>query len=102
MAGTASPPSEPGRSEPGRSGLDSGAAEGRREALARFLAEASGAEAVEIGELAPLRGGAIQENWAVDARLFGAALPENSASSCAWPHQPGLPRVSGGSKNSLC
>src|SRR5690349_7587875 len=69
MAGTASP-----RSEPGGSALGSAAAEDRRGALGRFLAKASNAEAVEIGELAPLRGGAIQENWAVDARFFGGSL----------------------------
>jgi aminoglycoside phosphotransferase (APT) family kinase protein len=42
--------------------------------LGRFLAKASDAETVEIGELAPLRGGAIQENWAVDARFFGGGF----------------------------
>lgn len=51
MAGTRSPPSEL--------------------PLARFLATASTAETVEITRLAPLRGGAIQENWALDARFFG-------------------------------
>ncbi len=35
---------------------------------------ASGADAVEITGLAPLRGGAIQENWAVDARFSGGSL----------------------------
>src|SRR5207248_11290893 len=48
-------------------------AEKRRAALARFLAAASGAEAVEVTGLTPLRGGAIQENWAVDARFSGGA-----------------------------
>jgi aminoglycoside phosphotransferase (APT) family kinase protein len=46
----------------------------RHAALARFLAAAAGASAVEIIELAPLRGGAIQENWAVDARFSGGPL----------------------------
>ena len=55
MAGTASPQSDDLR--------------GRRAALARFLAAASGASVAEIIDLAPLRGGAIQENWAVDARF---------------------------------
>ena len=66
MAGTGSP-----RSEPRRPGA---AAEDRRTALARFLAAASGANAVEVTGFAPLRGGAIQENWAVDAGFSGGAL----------------------------
>ncbi|HEX3525076.1 MAG TPA: phosphotransferase family protein, partial [Stellaceae bacterium] len=41
----------------------------RRAGLARFLADASRAGAVEITGLTPLRGGAIQENWAVDAHF---------------------------------
>ena len=47
---------------------------GRRSELARFLAAASGASAVEIIGLAPLRGGAIQENWAIDAHFIGGRL----------------------------
>jgi aminoglycoside phosphotransferase (APT) family kinase protein len=66
MAGTGSP-----RSEPRRPGA---AAEDRRAALARFLAAASGADAVEVTGFAPLRGGAIQENWAVDAWFSGGAF----------------------------
>ena len=66
MAGTGSP-----RSEPRVAGA---AVEDRRKALARFLAEASGAGAVDITGLMPLRGGAIQENWAVDARFSGGAF----------------------------
>jgi aminoglycoside phosphotransferase (APT) family kinase protein len=62
MAGTASPRS------------DGTAAEHRPASLARFLASASGAGAVEITGLAPLRGGAIQENWAVDACFSGGTL----------------------------
>src|SRR5260370_22768899 len=66
MAGTGSPRSEP---------RDRGAAaEQRRTALARFLAAASGADAVEIIGFILLRGGAIQENWAVDARFSGGAF----------------------------
>jgi aminoglycoside phosphotransferase (APT) family kinase protein len=42
--------------------------------LARFLAAASSAEAVEITTLARLRGGALQENWGLDARFSGGAL----------------------------
>jgi aminoglycoside phosphotransferase (APT) family kinase protein len=60
MADTAPPQSEP-RPE-------------RRAALASFLAAASGASAVEIIGLAPLRGGAIQENWAIDAHFSGGSL----------------------------
>src|ERR1700730_4489248 len=67
MAGTGSPRSEPRVA--GTTGEDR-----RREALARFLAEASGAATVEITGLAPLRGGAIQENWAVDAYISGGAF----------------------------
>ena len=48
--------------------------EDSRAALAAFLAAASRASKVEITALAPLRGGAIQENWAVDARFFGGRL----------------------------
>jgi aminoglycoside phosphotransferase (APT) family kinase protein len=60
MAGTASPQSEAVRE--------------RRATLARFLAAASRASAVEITELAPLRGGAVQENWAIDAHFTGGVL----------------------------
>lgn len=42
--------------------------------LARFLADASRARAVEITGLTPLRGGAIQENWAVDAHFNAGTL----------------------------
>lgn len=42
--------------------------------MARFLAAASGAGAVEITDLAPLRGGAIQENWSVCAHFSGGLL----------------------------
>jgi aminoglycoside phosphotransferase (APT) family kinase protein len=50
------------------------AAPDRREALARFLAAESGADAVEILALSLLGGGAIQENWALDARFDGGVL----------------------------
>jgi len=66
MAGTGSPQSEP--RVPGV------AAEDRRTTLARFLAAASGAHAVEVIGLTPLRGGAIQENWALDAYFSGGAF----------------------------
>ncbi|MBV9377633.1 MAG: phosphotransferase family protein [Alphaproteobacteria bacterium] len=45
-----------------------------RAALARFFAATSGADAVKITGLTPLRGGAIQENWAVDAEFSGGAV----------------------------
>ncbi|HEV2300079.1 MAG TPA: phosphotransferase family protein [Stellaceae bacterium] len=57
MAGTPSPRSE----APGA-------------ALARFLAAASGAEAVEIVRFEPLSGGSIQQNLALDARFQGGRL----------------------------
>ena len=46
----------------------------RRAVLARFLAEASGAKSCEIIALAPLTGGAIQENWGLDVRFSGGRL----------------------------
>jgi aminoglycoside phosphotransferase (APT) family kinase protein len=46
----------------------------RHVSLAGFLAEATGASTVGIAALAPMRGGAIQENWAVDAVFSGGAL----------------------------
>ncbi|HZU87680.1 MAG TPA: phosphotransferase family protein [Stellaceae bacterium] len=58
MAVTASPRSEPPR----------------HAALARFLAAASGAKAVAITALAPLAGGAIQDNWRLDAQFSDGAL----------------------------
>lgn len=67
MADTASPRSD----TPLRTGALSAE---RRAELARFLAAASGARAVEVTGLVPLRGGAIQENWAVDAYFTGGSL----------------------------
>jgi aminoglycoside phosphotransferase (APT) family kinase protein len=46
----------------------------RSEALARWLAEASGARRVEIAAPEPLRGGALQENWGVEAHFQGGRL----------------------------
>ena len=51
----------------------SGPADSQR-ALAQYLAEATGAERVEIGRIALLPGGAIQENWAIDAEFDGGRL----------------------------
>src|SRR5882762_3010231 len=42
--------------------------------LAGFLAEASGADRVEINALELLPGGAIQENWGLDAEFAGGRL----------------------------
>jgi aminoglycoside phosphotransferase (APT) family kinase protein len=47
---------------------------GHRAALARFLAEVSAAERVEIGALELLPGGAIQENWGFDAEFTDGRL----------------------------
>jgi aminoglycoside phosphotransferase (APT) family kinase protein len=43
-------------------------------ALARWLARASGAAGVEIGDLRLLPDGAVQENWRLEARFAGGAL----------------------------
>src|ERR1700759_4046841 len=66
MAGTGSPRSE--------MRIAGAAAADHRAALAQFLAAASGADAVEITGFTTLRGGAIQENWAVDARFSAGAF----------------------------
>jgi aminoglycoside phosphotransferase (APT) family kinase protein len=42
--------------------------------LSRFLAEASGARGVEITTCELLPGGAIQENWGIDAEFAGGGL----------------------------
>jgi aminoglycoside phosphotransferase (APT) family kinase protein len=46
----------------------------RREALERFLATAAGAERVSITAMTLLEGGAIQQNWGVDANFSGGIL----------------------------
>ena len=50
------------------------AAEERREALAGFLATAGATSKVEITALTLLRGGAIRQNWGVDANFCGGPL----------------------------
>lgn len=70
MAGTASPRSDPRSAPP----LGSVADVDRRAALARFLAAASSAKSCEIAGFERLTGGAIQENWGLDARLSGGSL----------------------------
>src|ERR1700742_1289486 len=66
MAGTGAP-----RSEMRVAGA---AAEDRRGAVGRFLTAAGGAAAVEVTGFTALRGGAIQENWAVDAKFSAGAF----------------------------
>ena len=46
----------------------------RQRSLAAFLKAASGAETVEIARLELLGGGAIQENWGIDAGFAGGRL----------------------------
>src|SRR5580700_2659972 len=46
----------------------------RQAALQRFLADASGAERVSIAGMSLLEGGAIQQNWGVDAEFSGGML----------------------------
>ncbi|MGH6932840.1 MAG: phosphotransferase family protein [Dongiaceae bacterium] len=50
--------------------LDDAAA---RERLSQFIRSASAARSVALTKVEPLRGGAIQENWAVDAELDGGS-----------------------------
>jgi aminoglycoside phosphotransferase (APT) family kinase protein len=45
-----------------------------RTRLARFIRDASGAEHVSITQLERLSGGAVQQNWALDAELSGGAF----------------------------
>ena len=81
MAGTPSPRFEPPSPVPGRPAL-AGRPGDRRDrlaadrclAVAQFLAEESDADAVEVRALTLLGGGAIQENWALDARFDGGEL----------------------------
>jgi aminoglycoside phosphotransferase (APT) family kinase protein len=51
----------------------------RCRAVARFLAAESGADAVAIGGATLLGGGAIQENWALDADITGGVLAGRQA-----------------------
>jgi aminoglycoside phosphotransferase (APT) family kinase protein len=45
--------------------------EAARDGLARFLAGATGAASIELAPLRLLPGGAVQENWLIEARLAG-------------------------------
>jgi aminoglycoside phosphotransferase (APT) family kinase protein len=54
--------------------IDLAADAAAQERLARFVAATAGADRAAITAIAPLRGGAIQENWSVDIALEGGAL----------------------------
>ncbi|HEX6442232.1 MAG TPA: phosphotransferase [Stellaceae bacterium] len=71
MAATPSPPSEV--------------------ALARFLAQASGARAVEITRLELLAGGAIQQNWGFEAEFMGGSLHGRHALVLRTDAETGIP-----------
>jgi aminoglycoside phosphotransferase (APT) family kinase protein len=53
--------------------LDLAADAAAQERLTGFVAQAAGARRATIASLAPLRGGAIQENWSIDITLEGGA-----------------------------
>jgi len=53
--------------------LDLAADAAAQERLCRFVAASAGARRAAIAAIAPLRGGAIQENWSVDIELEGGA-----------------------------
>jgi aminoglycoside phosphotransferase (APT) family kinase protein len=50
-----------------------------QERLCRFLAQSAGARRATLASLTPLRGGAIQENWALDIDLDGGDLSGHHA-----------------------
>lgn len=54
--------------------IDLAADAAAQERLCAFLASAAGANRAAIAALAPLRGGAIQENWSIDIELDGGGL----------------------------
>ena len=63
----------------------------KRQALAAWLAAAAGAREVTISELAPLKGGAIQENWLLSVSLSDGpfageqkAYPEHALSDITF------------------
>ncbi len=51
----------------------------RKQAVASWLAEQSGAARAEIRAIKPLSGGAIQENWALDMTFEGGSLDGEQA-----------------------
>jgi aminoglycoside phosphotransferase (APT) family kinase protein len=53
--------------------IDLAADAAAQERLCRFVAAAAGARRATLANIAPLRGGAIQENWSVDIELEGGA-----------------------------
>jgi aminoglycoside phosphotransferase (APT) family kinase protein len=55
------------------------AEDGPRRRLAAFVRDALAAASVEVTAAAPLRGGAIQENWAVDLAIEGGRRPGRQA-----------------------
>jgi aminoglycoside phosphotransferase (APT) family kinase protein len=59
--------------------IDLAADAAARERLTRFVATAAGAHRAIVAGIAPLRGGAIQENWSVDIELEGGATPGRHA-----------------------
>jgi aminoglycoside phosphotransferase (APT) family kinase protein len=61
------------------------------ERLTRFLAERTGARAARIEALAPLSGGAIQENWRLDAVLAGGTLDGRQALVMRMDAPTGVP-----------
>src|ERR1700744_1254178 len=60
-------------------------------ALARYLPEAGGPESVEISRIALLAGGAIQENWAIDAEFEGGRLAGTTQLVLRTDASPGVP-----------
>lgn len=54
--------------------MDLALSEEQLAAVGRLLAEATGAKSARMSGLAPLAGGAIQENWALEAELHGGRL----------------------------
>ena len=78
MAATPSPPSEA--------------------ALARFLAEASAARAVEITGIELLAGGAIQQNWGLEAEFLSGSLSGRHALVLRTDAETGIPSSLGRSE----
>src|SRR4051794_21088566 len=60
-------------------------------ALARFLAEASGAEAVKVSGLELLAGGAIQQNWGFEAEFSGGSLAGRQSLVLRTNAETGIP-----------
>jgi aminoglycoside phosphotransferase (APT) family kinase protein len=59
--------------------IDLAANRAAQERLGRFMAAATGAARATVASIAPLRGGAIQENWSLDIELEGGARPGRHA-----------------------